>query len=54
MKKEMRYHIMRHILTGVFLLAGIFWSTSCRDEYIYDNEEPEWLGASIYDYLKEQ
>ena len=26
---------------------------SCKDDYIYDNEEPEWLGASIYDYLRE-
>ena len=29
---------------------------SCRDmldEYPYDNEEPTWLGASIYDFLKE-
>jgi uncharacterized surface protein with fasciclin (FAS1) repeats len=25
---------------------------SCKDEYLYDNKEPEWLGASIYDYLK--
>lgn len=24
---------------------------SC-DKYIYDDEEPDWLGASIYDYLK--
>jgi uncharacterized surface protein with fasciclin (FAS1) repeats len=26
---------------------------SCEDEYVYDDKEPEWLGASIYDYLKE-
>ena len=29
---------------------------SCQDkldEYKYDNEEPSWLGASIYDFLKE-
>lgn len=25
---------------------------SCKDEYLYDNKEPDWLGASIYDYLK--
>jgi len=29
------------------------WLQSCKDEYLYDNQEPEWLGASIYDYLKE-
>ena len=27
---------------------------SCRDEYFYDNREPDFLGSSIYDYLKEQ
>ena len=24
---------------------------SCGDDYIYDNGEPKWLGANIYDYL---
>lgn len=27
--------------------------TSCEDKYPYDNSEPDWLGESIYDYLKE-
>ena len=27
---------------------------SCRDEYYYDDREPDFLGASIYDYLQEQ
>ena len=29
---------------------------SCQDkldDYKYDDEEPTWLGASIYDFLKE-
>ncbi len=26
--------------------------TSCKDDYYYDDSEPEWLGASIYDYLR--
>jgi len=25
---------------------------SCKDVYIYDNQEPSWLGESIYDELK--
>lgn len=25
---------------------------SCKDVYVYDNEEPDWLGKSIYDELK--
>lgn len=27
---------------------------SCRDEYFYDDREPDFLGSSIYDYLQEQ
>lgn len=27
---------------------------SCKDEYFYDDVEPDWLGASIYNYLEEQ
>ena len=36
------------MLVGVALIFG-----SCKDPYILDDQEPEWLGASIYDYLKE-
>lgn len=25
---------------------------SCKDEYIYDNETPDWLGDNIYSYLE--
>ena len=24
---------------------------SCRDEYFYDDREPDFIGSSIYDYL---
>lgn len=24
---------------------------SCKDDYVYDDKEPDNLGASIYDYL---
>ena len=27
---------------------------SCRDEYYYDDKEPDFLGASIYEYLEEK
>ena len=27
---------------------------SCRDEYYYDDREPDFLGASIYEYLEEK
>ncbi len=34
----------------MILVGGMF--QSCKDEYFYDDREPEWLGASIYDFLK--
>ena len=33
------------------LLSGFFYS--CRDDYKYDNQEPEGLGSSIFDYLND-
>jgi uncharacterized surface protein with fasciclin (FAS1) repeats len=35
------------------LAVSLLLMVSCEDDYIYDDKEPEWLGASIYDYLKE-
>lgn len=38
----------------MFLVGLVVWSSlfvSCKDEYPYDNTEPEWLGESIYEYL---
>ena len=37
------------LLIGLVVLSSLF--VSCKDDYPYDNEEPEWLGKSIYDYL---
>lgn len=36
-------------------LAGGLTLTGCKDDYVLDDEEPsaELLGASIYDYLRE-
>ncbi|MDL2222616.1 fasciclin domain-containing protein [Bacteroidales bacterium OttesenSCG-928-M11] len=36
----------------LFALSG-FYFVSCEDPYIYNNEEPKWLGSSIYDHLNE-
>ena len=45
---------MQHPLLKCLLLtltvAGL--TTSCRDDYPYDNEEPTWLGANVYDWLQ--
>lgn len=40
------------LLAGMVLWCSLF--VSCVDENPYANNEPEWLGASIYDYLVEQ
>ena len=46
--------IVQHLYFFVFLVLSInVLLVSCKDEYPYDNKEPEWLGASIYDYLVE-
>ena len=34
-------------------MLSVLLVSSCSDDYIYNKLEPEWLGASIYDYLKE-
>lgn len=36
---------------AVLFMVSMLW-VSC-DEYPYDDKEPDWLGESIYDYLKE-
>lgn len=51
MRKEFWNQNNKLILLAVFLVGTLLLG-SCEDEYLYDNEEPEWLGESIYDYLK--
>lgn len=52
MKNKVRKHFRKYLLIKVILLIFVLITVSCKDEYLYDNKEPEWLGASIYDYLK--
>lgn len=40
------------ILIGLVVWSSLF--VSCKDDYPYDDEEPNWLGESIYDYLVSQ
>lgn len=42
---------MRIPLLMLWILSVLL--ASCSDDYIYNKTEPEWLGASIYDYLKD-
>lgn len=52
MKIIVRKQFRKYLLIVTILLIGTVLTISCKDEYLYDNNEPEWLGASIYDYLK--
>lgn len=36
------------------VLVSAMLCVSCREDYFYDEQEPEWLGESIYDFLVEQ
>ena len=35
-------------------MAACLLCASCHGNYIMDEQEPEWLGSSIYDFLKEE
>ena len=37
-----------------YCVAFLFVLTSCHENYVLDEREPEWLGSSIYDYLKDE
>ena len=36
------------------MVSAVLCFTSCREDYILDEQEPEWLGESIYDFLVEE
>lgn len=36
------------------MLVSVMLCVSCREDYFYDEQEPEWLGESIYDFLVEE
>ena len=52
MKKGFMKQSIQTIFAFCILLVLSLWIVSCKEEYYYDNVEPEFLGASIYDYLK--
>ncbi len=43
--------LLRIVLVLVLAISTL---VSCSDPYLYDNQEPEWLGSSIYGYLQDQ
>lgn len=52
MKNNLSKVINRTSKLFMCLVIGLTLTFSCADPYLYDNTEPEWLGASIYDYLE--
>jgi uncharacterized surface protein with fasciclin (FAS1) repeats len=53
MKRKFWKQFIRHVFYTCALFTGLLWTVSCEDDYKLDDNEPDWLGASIYDYLKE-
>lgn len=53
MKNDQRNHLKKWWFC-VPIVTALFLTTSCREDYILDEQEPEWLGQSIYDYLKSE
>ena len=53
MNKKHTFKVGKYISMAclLFVCATV---QSCRDEYYYDDREPDFLGASIYEYLDEQ
>lgn len=53
MKKGFWKQSVHPVLLATLVLGASVFFVSCKDDYFYDDSEPEWLGASIYDYLVE-
>ena len=53
MNKKHTFKVGKYISMAclLFVCATV---QSCRDEYYYDDREPDFLGASIYDYLESE
>ena len=51
MNKKHTFKVGKYISMAclLFVCATV---QSCRDEYYYDDREPDWLGESIYEYLE--
>lgn len=53
MKRFFWKQFSRQILMGSLLLMGMMAVVSCKDDYTYDDKEPDWLGSSVYGYLND-
>lgn len=52
MKRKYWKQFIQRILYAFLMLLGLLGAVSCKKEYEYVDKSPDWLGASIYDYLK--
>ena len=46
MKSIRKFTLLKLGVTFTCLLLA-----SCNDGYVYNDEEPDWLGDNVYDYL---
>lgn len=53
MKKYLRKTSFNLVKLLIVLALGGTLFVSCKDDYIYDDSKPSWLGESIYGYLQE-
>lgn len=44
----------KHLLLAATAVMTMSLVTSCSEDYKYENEEPDFLGGSIYEYLEQQ
>ena len=51
MKNILRKTCYSVIKVLFILVMGLFFFTSCKNDYVYDQKEPDFLGSSIYQYL---
>ena len=48
----MRKHKMNNLNACLCAAVCLSLFSSCKDDYIYDDEAPAWLGENIYEYLE--
>ena len=53
MKNNTKVHLKGWKLL-IPVLVSVVLCVSCREDYFYDEQEPEWLGQSIYNFLVEE
>ena len=50
----MRKYKMNNLNACLCAAVCLSLFSSCKDDYIYDDEAPAWLGENIYEYLEHE